>query len=101
MDAKGEQSCVQANRQNRSMSRVFRWSYQRGYVSENTCVVADNFSKPQPDHYIIDEEYFTIYEHASDQVEAAMEIASLCAAKVIDVLKVIWNQIIKNRIFIK
>lgn len=32
MDARGQKSRVEANHEHSSMSRVFRWSYQRGYV---------------------------------------------------------------------
>lgn len=34
MDARGKKSRVQANHEHSSMSRVFRWGYQRGYVPE-------------------------------------------------------------------
>ncbi|EPS4524545.1 MULTISPECIES: tyrosine-type recombinase/integrase [Citrobacter] len=101
MDARGKKSRVQANHEHSSMSRVYRWGYQRGFVPGNPCVGVDKFPKPQRDRYITDEEYVAIYEHASDPVKAAMEIAYLCAARVSDVLKMDWNQIMEKGIFIQ
>ncbi|HEE9238014.1 TPA: integrase, partial [Salmonella enterica subsp. enterica serovar Typhimurium var. monophasic 4,[5],12:i:-] len=65
MDARGQKSRVQANHEHSSMSRVFRWSYQRGYVPGNPCVGVDKFPKPQRDRYITDEEYRAIYNNAT------------------------------------
>ncbi|EEP4370888.1 integrase, partial [Salmonella enterica] len=101
MDARGQKSRVQANHEHSSMSRVFRWSYQRGYVPGNPCVGVDKFPKPQRDRYITDEEYRAIYNNATPAVRAAMEIAYLCAARVSDVLKMNWNQILEKGIFIQ
>lgn len=101
MDARGKKSRVQANHEHSSMSRVFRWSYQRGYVHGNPCVGVDKYPKPQRDRYITDEEYVAIFESATPAVRAAMEIAYLCAARVSDVLKMDWNQIMDKGIFIQ
>ncbi|MGQ7072163.1 site-specific integrase, partial [Escherichia sp. SP-MK2] len=101
MDARGKRSRVQANHEHSSMSRVYRWGYQRGYVPGNPCVGVDKFPKPQRDRYITDDEYLAIYNHASTPVKAAMEIAYLCAARVSDVLKMNWNQIMDKGIFIQ
>lgn len=101
MDARGKRSRVQANHEHSSMSRVYRWGYQRGYVPGNPCVGVDKYPKPQRDRYITDGEYIAIYNHASDPVKAAMEIAYLCAARVSDVLKMNWNQIMDKGIFIQ
>ncbi|EFC4854743.1 tyrosine-type recombinase/integrase [Escherichia coli] len=101
MDARGKKSRVQANHEHSSMSRVFRWGYQRGYVPGNPCIGVDKFPKPQRDRYITDEEYRAIYENATEPVKAAMEIAYLCAARVSDVLKMDWSQIMDKGIFIQ
>ncbi|EFA7616248.1 TPA: tyrosine-type recombinase/integrase [Escherichia coli] len=101
MDARGKKSRVQANHEHSSMSRVYRWGYQRGFVPGNPCVGVDKFPKPKRDRYITDEEYLAIYEHASEPVKAAMEIAYLCAARVSDVLKMDWSQIMDEGIFIQ
>lgn len=61
----------------------------------------DKFPKPQRDRYITDEEYRAIYNNATPAVRAAMEIAYLCAARVSDVLKMNWNQILEKGIFIQ
>ncbi|EFC5435297.1 TPA: tyrosine-type recombinase/integrase [Escherichia coli] len=92
---------VQANHEHSSMSRVYRWGYQRGFVPGNPCVGVDKYPKPQRDRYITDEEYLAIYDCATDPVKAAMEIAYLCAARVSDVLKMDWNQIMDKGIFIQ
>lgn len=101
MDARGKRSRVQANHEHSSMSRVYRWGYQRGFVPGNPCVGVDKFPKPQRDRYITDEEYMAIFTHATPAVKAAMEIAYLCAARVSDVLKMNWNQILDKGIFIQ
>ncbi len=101
MDARGKKSRVQANHEHSSMSRVYRWAYQRGFVPGNPCVGVDKYPKPQRDRYITDEEYLAIYDCATDPVKAAMEIAYLCAARVSDVLKMDWNQIMDKGIFIQ
>ncbi|WP_097570957.1 tyrosine-type recombinase/integrase [Escherichia coli] len=101
MDARGKKSRVQANHEHSSMSRVYRWGYQRGFVPGNPCVGVDKYPKPQRDRYITDEEYLAIYDCATDPVKAAMEIAYLCAARVSDVLKMDWYQIMDKGIFIQ
>ncbi|MEN3753852.1 tyrosine-type recombinase/integrase [Mangrovibacter sp. SLW1] len=101
MDGRGKRSRVQANHEHSSMSRVFRWCYQRGYVPGNPCIGVDKFPKPQRDRYITDNEYKAIYDCASPAVRAAMEIAYLCAARVSDVLKMDWRQIMDKGIFIQ
>ncbi|WP_248884301.1 tyrosine-type recombinase/integrase [Escherichia coli] len=101
MDARGKKSRVQANHEHSSMSRIYRWGYQRGFVPGNPCVGVDKYPKPQRDRYITDEEYLAIYDCATDPVKAAMEIAYLCAARVSDVLKMDWNQIMDKGIFIQ
>lgn len=74
-----------------------------GAIAEfgNPCVGVDKYPKPQRDRYITDEEYLAIYDCATDPVKAAMEIAYLCAARVSDVLKMDWNQIMDKGIFIQ
>ena len=101
MDARGKKSRVQANHEHSSMSRVYRWGYQRGFVPGNPCVGVDKYPKPQRDRYITDEEYLAIYDCATDPIKAAMDIAYLCAARVSDVLKMDWNQIMDKGIFIQ
>ncbi len=68
MDARGKKSRVQANHEHSSMSRVYRWGYQRGFVPGNPCVGVDKYPKPQRDRYITDEEYLAIYDCATDPV---------------------------------
>lgn len=79
--------------------------YTAGGISvvmyRNPCVGVDKFPKPQRDRYITDEEYIAIFTHATPAVKAAMEIAYLCAARVSDVLKMNWNQILDKGIFIQ
>lgn len=101
MDIRGKSSRTQANHEHSSMSRVYRWAYQRGYVPGNPCTGVDKFSKVQRDRYITDQEYDAIYAAAQPSVQAAMEIAYLCAARVSDVLKMKMNQIMDKGIYIQ
>ncbi|WP_230492926.1 tyrosine-type recombinase/integrase [Martelella alba] len=101
MDARGKKSTVQANHEHSSMSRVYRWGYQRGYVKMNPCTGVDKFPKPQRDRYITDEEYAAIYDVAPTALRVAMEIAYLCAARVSDVIKMTWDQVMEQGIYIQ
>jgi integrase len=101
MDARGKKSRVQANHEHSSMSRVFRWGYQRGFVSSNPCVGVDKYPKHQRDRYITDVEYKAIYDAGDPALQVAMEIAYLCAARVSDVIKMRWEQIMDSGIFIQ
>lgn len=58
MDKRGLQSKTQANLEKSSMSRVFRWGYERGYVKSNPCQGVSKFSKKARDVYTPDEHYY-------------------------------------------
>lgn len=101
MDKRGLQSKTQANHEMASMSRVYKWGYERGYVKSNPCAGVMKFKAVKRDRYITDEEYAAIYNVADDVVKAAMEIAYLCAARLSDVLGMKWKQITKEGVFIQ
>lgn len=101
MDARGQKSTVQANHEHSSMSRVFRWSFQRGFVASNPCIGVDKFPKPKRSRYITDEEYKAIYDVAPAVLRAGMEIAYLCATRVSDILALEWSQVMDDGLFIQ
>ncbi|EEO9371464.1 hypothetical protein OE352_004236 [Salmonella bongori] len=101
MDVTGKKRHAQANHECSSMSQVYRWDYQCGFAPANPRVGVDKSPKPQKDRCITDEEDLVIYENASGPVNAAMEIAYRCAARVSDILKMAWNQIRDKGIFIR
>jgi len=101
MDKRGLQSKTQANHEMASMSRVYRWGYERGYVKANPCAGVMKFKAVKRERYITDAEYLAIYQAADDVVKVAMEIAYLCAARLSDVLGMKWQQITEQGIFIQ
>lgn len=92
MDLRGKSSRTQANQERSSMSRVFKWGYERGYVRGNPCAGVSKFSVKARDVYITDAEYLAIYQEATPALQCAMEIAYLCAARIGDVQDLEWRQ---------
>lgn len=100
MDKRGLQSKTQANHEMSSMSRVYRWGYERGYVKGNPCQGVSKFAKKDRDVYIPDEHYYPIYEAANIKIKIAMEISYLCAVREGDIFDLQWTDIRKDGIFI-
>src|SRR5699024_5803440 len=75
MDKRGLQSKTQANHELASMSRVYNWGFERGYVKGNPCKGVRKFTVKARDVYKTDEEYYAIYEAAIPAIKVAMEIA--------------------------
>lgn len=101
MDKRGLQSKTQANHEMSSMSRVYRWGYERGYVKGNPCLGVSKFKSVARDRYITNEEYETIYRCADTTVKVAMEISYLCAARLSDVIGMKWSQVTEHGVFIQ
>ncbi|BDH46437.1 integrase [Salmonella enterica subsp. enterica serovar Choleraesuis] len=101
MDKRGTVSKNQANQELSSMSRVFGWGYERGYVKGNPCKGIRKFTLADRDVYIPDADYLAIYECAPTEVRVAMEISYLCAARQGDVFDLRWSDINDEGIFIK
>ncbi|EOK0212601.1 tyrosine-type recombinase/integrase [Escherichia coli] len=101
MDKRGLKSKTQANHEKASMSRVFRWGYERGYVKGNPCQGVSKFSLKPRDYYFMDEEYIAIYQEASPVLQCAMEIAYLCATRIGDIRKLTWDQVMSKGLFIQ
>jgi integrase len=99
MDRRGLSSKNQANQEVASMSRVFGWGYERGYVKGNPCKGIRKFTLKAREVYITDEEYQAIYENAAPALRAGMEIAYLCAARVSDILSLRWSQVSEAGIY--
>lgn len=101
MDRRGLQSKTQANHEMSSMSRVYRWGYERGMVKGNPCQGVSKFKAVARGRYITDVEYEAIFQCADDVVRTAMEIAYLCAARLADVLGMKWSQVTSEGVFIQ
>ncbi|AUU90226.1 integrase [Enterobacteriaceae bacterium ENNIH3] len=101
MDKRGLQSRTQANHEMSSMSRVYRWGYERGFVKGNPCQGVSKFPKKDRDVYTPDEHYYEIYEAANIELKVAMEISYLCAARQGDVLDAKWTDVRAEGIFIE
>lgn len=101
MDLRGVSSKTQANHEKASMSRVFRWGYERGYVKHNPCEGVKKFTMKPRDVYINDREYHCIIKHAQEPIKIAMELAYLCAMRLGDILNLKWHQITPEGIFIE
>ncbi|MFA3810277.1 tyrosine-type recombinase/integrase [Escherichia albertii] len=101
MDERGMQSKTQANHEKSSMSRVYSWGYERGYVKGNPCTGVSKFKSKSRERYVTDKEYQAVLSVAPLPVFVAMEIAYLCAARISDVLALKWEQIGHEGIFIQ
>lgn len=101
MDRRGMQSKTQANHEMSSMSRVYRWGYERGMVKGNPCQGVSKFKAVARGRYITDAEYEAIYQEADAVTRVAMEIAYLCASRQADVLGLLWRQVTPEGIFIQ
>ncbi len=101
MDKRGVSSKNQANQEVSSMSRVFGWGFERGYVKGNPCRGIRKFTLADRDVYIPDEDYLAVYECARIEVKVAMEISYLCAAREGDVFDLIVSELMEDGIFIE
>lgn len=101
LDIRGNQSRTQANHELASMSRVYRWGFERDYAKNNPCQGVSKFSIASRDEYMEDQEYISIYDEAIPAVKIAMEIAYLCAVRIGDIIKMNWSQVLETGIFIQ
>lgn len=101
MDLRGKKSRTQANQEKSSMSRAFRWGYERGYVRSNPCAGISKFSVKPRDLYIEDSVYLAIYNEATPALQCAMEISYLCAARSGDIRDLEWSQEMELGLFIQ
>lgn len=101
MDRRGVSSKNQANQEVSSMSRVYSWGFERGYVKGNPCKGIRKFTLVDRDVYIPDEDYLAIYQHARTEIQVAMEISYLCAAREGDVFDLKVSDLMERGIFIE
>ncbi|MCT4773756.1 tyrosine-type recombinase/integrase [Klebsiella aerogenes] len=101
MDKRGVSSKNQANQEVSSMSRVFGWGFERGYVKGNPCKGIRKFTLVDRDIYIPDEDYMAIYQNARIEVQVAMEISYLCAAREGDIFDLKISDLVDRGIFIE
>ncbi|MGE4259971.1 tyrosine-type recombinase/integrase [Shewanella sp.] len=100
MDKRGLKSRVQANREHAFFSRCYRYGFERGLCKTNPCKGVRKFKEEARKRYITDIEYQALYDHASDVVKIAMELAYLCCARQGDILAMRTSQILEEGIFI-
>lgn len=91
----------QANLEVASISRVFGWGFERGYVKGNPCKGIRKFTLTDRDVYIPDKDYLAVYECAAPEIQVAMEISYLCAAREGDVLDLRIADVRHEGIFIE
>lgn len=101
MDKRGISSKNQANQEVSSMSRVFGWGFERGYVKGNPCKGIRKFTLKDRDVYIPDEDYRAIYLHGRIEIKVAMEISYLCAAREGDIFDLKLSDLMESGIFIE
>ncbi|MBF0032039.1 tyrosine-type recombinase/integrase [Citrobacter freundii] len=101
MDRRGLDSKTQANHELASLSRVYGWGFERGYVKGNPCKGVRKFTAEARTVYITDEQYAAIYSEAIPGLQVAMEISYLCAARLGDVLELRWNEVMDKGIYIE
>lgn len=101
MDKRGLESKTQANHELASLSRVYGWGFERGYVKGNPCKGVRKFTAKARTVYITDEQYSAIYQEASPALRVAMEISYLCAARLGDVLDLRWNEVMDTGLYIE
>ncbi|HBM3281963.1 TPA: tyrosine-type recombinase/integrase [Klebsiella oxytoca] len=101
MDKRGLESKTQANHELASLSRVYGWGFERGYVKSNPCKGVRKFTTKARTVYITDEQYAAIYHEAIPALRIAMEISYLCAARLGDVLDLRWNEVMDAGLYIE
>lgn len=101
MDRRGLESRTQANHELASLSRVYGWGFERGYVKGNPCKGVRKFTSTARAVYITDEQYAAIYAEAIPALRVAMEVSYLCAARLGDVLGLRWSKVMDQGIYIE
>lgn len=101
MDKRGLESKTQANHELASLSRVYGWGFERGYVKGNPCKGVRKFTSKPRTVYISDEQYAAIYDEATPALRVAMEVSYLCAARLGDVLDLRWDEVMDMGIYIE
>lgn len=101
MDKRGLESKTQANHELASLSRVYGWGFERGYVMGNPCKGVRKFVQKAREIYITDEQYAAIYVEAIPALKVAMEVSYLCAARQGDVLDMTWGDVMEVGLFIE
>lgn len=90
-----------ANREKAFFSLVYSWGYERGRCKSNPCKGVRRFTEKARDRYVEDWEFEVIHKHASERLQAAMDIAWLCAARKGDVLKLRRQDIRDDGLYIE
>lgn len=101
MDARGLESEVRANRELSFMTGMMSWGLERAKVKHNPCKGIKRYKETARDRYVEDHEYDVVYNLAIPNLQAAMEIAYLCAARQRDVLDLTRDDIRDEGLYIE
>lgn len=101
MDFRGSESESRANRERTFLSNVMAWGFERGHNEINPCKGVKPFKREGRDRYVTDEEYKIVYDLAPINIQSAMEVAYLCAARSGDVRTMVKSDIKDEGLFIE
>lgn len=101
MDARGLESEVRANRELSFFTTMMSWGKERAKVKNNPCVGIKRYQEVARDRYVTNHEYQVVYDLAIPNLQAAMEIAYLCAARQKDILDLTLNDILEEGLYIE
>ena len=88
MDKRALTSKVCANREKATLSNVFTYLIRWGVVTINPCKECESFKETPRTRAIEDWEYNAVYKEASDIIQIAMELASICGMRQGDILSI-------------
>lgn len=101
MDARGRESEVRANRELSFFTVTMAWGVERAKVKCNPCKGIKRYQEKSRDRYVDDNEYQVVYNLAIPNLQCAMEIAYLCAARQRDILDLTRDDIRKEGLYIE
>jgi len=101
MDARAKTSKVCANREKATLSNIFTYLIRWGVVSSNPCRECESFKETPRTRVIEDWEYKAVYEHASDVIQIAMELAAINGMRLGDILSIRLKDITDEGLFVE
>ncbi|NCP63192.1 MAG: tyrosine-type recombinase/integrase [Paraglaciecola sp.] len=90
-----------ANLHKACLQKICSWALQCGKLKNNPCVGVEKCEVNSRDRYITDQEYQAIYQLASPACRVAMEISYLCMARIGDVMKLTYRDVLEDGLFIE
>lgn len=101
VDKRGLKSQVQANHELSSLSVIYKWGYERGHCKSNPAQGVKKFAIKERDRYITQAEYQALISCAEERLRLAVEISYLCATRQADVLKLKWEHVLEDGLYIQ